>query len=360
MTAGRILVVIGTRPEAIKLAPVIRRLGRQAVVVSTGQHREMLTPLVSRLGIPLERDLQVMTPGQSLTSLAATLLERFPSVLDEYRPRAVVVQGDTTTAMAAALSAFLNKIPVAHVEAGLRSGQLNDPFPEEANRRVIGQLATWHYAPTPRAAGNLAASGVSGEVILTGNTVVDNLVWSTANGLGQHQWTTRAHRVLVTLHRRENQGLSMRLIAESLEKIATRGDVEILLPLHKSPTVRASLSGLAGVPGIRLTDPLDYFDFVATLAESTLVLTDSGGVQEEAPTFGKPVLVLRRTTERPEAVEAGSARLIGTDPQAVFQHTNQLLDDENAYEAMTTSVNPFGDGHAAERICGHLIEKTGS
>lgn len=358
MNTRRILVIIGTRPEAIKLAPVIRELDDQAVVVSTGQHREMLAPLLARLGIRVETDLKAMTPGATPTQLAATLLQQLPDVLDRHQPRAVVVQGDTTTALAAALSAFLAKIPVAHVEAGLRSGRLDDPFPEEGNRRLVGQLATWHYAPTPRAAANLRSSGVAGDILTTGNTVVDNLLWAIASVQGAPQWRTQQHRILVTLHRRENQGHTMSALAEALARIAARGDVEILLPLHKSPAVRASLNSLADTPGVRLTEPLDYFDFVATLASSKLILTDSGGVQEEAPTFSKPVLVLRRTTERPEAIESGSARLVGTNPAAVVDATHRLLDDPLDYAAMTINASPFGDGRAAERICTHLLQVT--
>ena len=349
------LVVIGTRPEAIKLAPIVRLLGDEAIVVSTGQHREMLIPLMERLGISPDADLQTMRPGQSLSSLTAALMVGLASVIQRVEPRSVIVQGDTTSAMTAALCAFYQKIDVAHVEAGLRSGVRDNPFPEEVNRRIISQIARWNFAPTLRAGDNLRRSGVDGEIEVTGNTVVDNLHWVMSEGLGRSHFVSAKKRILVTLHRRENQGAVMEDLAAALIGIAGRGDVEILLPLHKSPTVRQSLSSLHGRSGIRLIEPMDYFDFVSTMASSSIVLTDSGGVQEEAPTFGKPVLVLRETTERPEAVDAGMARLVGVDCNVVVKHTTELLDDALAYEAMAGGSNPYGDGRAAERIVGHLL-----
>jgi len=357
-----VAVVFGTRPEAIKLAPVIREFadrGREPVVVNTGQHRELLDPLLTRLGIPVSVTLDVMRDNQPLSGLTARLSDSLGEALRKFRPDAVVVQGDTTTALCGALTAFYERIPVAHVEAGLRSGVLDDPFPEELNRRLVSRLTRWHFAPTSRAADALRGEGIgSSDVELTGNTVIDNLFWMVARKLGQSAFISEGpevRRILVTLHRRENQGYRMRGVADVLRRLAGRGDVEIVLPLHRSPSVREVLvPALGGHAGITLVEALDYADFTASLAACDLVITDSGGVQEEAPSLGKPVLVARDTTERPEAIEAGAARLVGTDVAALHDAATALLDDASLYASMASVVNPFGDGKAAARIVDRL------
>lgn len=357
MSSRNVLVVLGTRPEAIKLAPVVRALQAtpqlEPVVISTGQHREMLDQMLVQLEISPVEDLRVMRERQSLPTLTATLIEKMSDVVRRHRPAAVVVQGDTTTAFAGGLAAFYEQVPIAHVEAGLRSGSLVNPFPEEANRQLLSRLATWHFAPTQTAGNNLTRENPpSAQIHVTGNTSIDNLLWARTTSRGHSAFTGDGRRkVLVTLHRRENQGSTMQGIAEAIARIARRGDVEIVLPLHKSPAVREALVPiLSGLSAVRLVEPLDYFEFTATMAASELVVTDSGGVQEEAPSLGKPVLVVRENTERPEAVEAGVARLIGVSGEAVHRHVCELLDDERAYASMARAVNPFGDGHAAARI----------
>jgi UDP-N-acetylglucosamine 2-epimerase (non-hydrolysing) len=355
--------VLGTRPEAIKLAPVVRAMSDAPeltpVVVVTGQHREMVDQMLGMLDVTVSHDLHVMRDRQELSALTARLMDGLGVVIRAERPDVVVVQGDTTTALCGALAAFYERIPVAHVEAGLRTGVADNPFPEELNRTLVGRIARWHFAPTLRAAANLEAEAVPDEhIVVTGNTVIDNLLWVRGQDVGATAFRTAdgTRRVLVTLHRRENQGGDMAAIARSLRRLADRGDVELLLPLHRSPAVRdALLPVLGGHPAVTLTDPLGYFDFVASLAACDLVMTDSGGIQEEAPTLGKPVLVLRTTTERPEAVEAGAAKLIGTDPEDVYAHAARLLDDPGEHAAMAHAGNPFGDGRAAERIVTRLL-----
>jgi len=356
------MLVLGTRPEAIKLAPVARAMATAAqfepIVVTTGQHREMLHQMLGLLYVDVRIALDVMRRRQQLSDLTARLVRDLGGVMREQRPDLVLVQGDTTTALAGALAAFYEKIPVAHVEAGLRTGVIDNPFPEELNRSLIGRIARWHFAPTPAAARHLTGEGIPEEqVFVTGNTVIDNLMWVLAEGTGTSAFGGAAKRILVTLHRRENQGERMRGMGRALTRLAARGDVEIVLPLHKSPAVReVLLPELEGQRGISLVEPLGYLDFAATLAECDLVLTDSGGIQEEAPSLSKPALVLRTTTERPEAVEAGAARLIGTDPEAIVSWANRLLDDPAEYRRMATAGNPFGDGTASARILSQLAE----
>ncbi|MEV0739838.1 UDP-N-acetylglucosamine 2-epimerase (non-hydrolyzing) [Streptomyces sp. NPDC050549] len=358
----RAMLVLGTRPEAIKLAPVARAMavGEQfePIVVTTGQHREMLHQMLGLLRVDVRIALDVMRNRQQLSELTARLVGELGEVMRDQRPDLVVVQGDTTTALAGALAAFYEKIPVAHVEAGLRTGVMDNPFPEELNRCLIGRIARWHFAPTARAARHLTDEGVAAEqVFTTGNTVIDNLLWVLAEGTGTSAFRTAGRRVLVTLHRRENQGERMRGMGRALCRLAARGDVEIVLPLHRSPAVReVLLPELEGRQGVSLVEPLGYLDFAATLAECDLVLTDSGGIQEEAPSLGKPTLVLRTTTERAEAVDAGAARLVGTDPDAVVSAAEELLDDPTVYRRMATAGNPFGDGRAASRILTQLAE----
>jgi UDP-N-acetylglucosamine 2-epimerase (non-hydrolysing) len=354
-----VTIVLGTRPEAIKLAPVIHAF-RQAPdfrvrVVLTGQHREMVSQVMGLFGLSADHDLALMAPNQTLTHVTCAALQGLRQEFMAHRPALVLVQGDTTTAFASALAAFYEQIPVGHVEAGLRTDDLFDPFPEEANRRLISQLGQLHFAPTQRSAANLKASGVVGEVHVTGNTVIDALLqmadtapeWCVSGLDWQHQRV-----LLATVHRRENWGERLEDIGRGFLAVLDRfPDTALLLPLHRNPTVREPLQALLGDhPRAFLTEPLDYDRLVAAMRGCTLLLTDSGGLQEEAPALGKPVLVLRRTTERPEAVEAGTARLIGTDPDAIVAETSRLLEDPDAYGAMAQAHNPFGDGHASERI----------
>ena len=358
-TPHNVCIVLGTRPEAIKLAPVIQAFQAaddfQTRVVLTGQHREMVTQVMELFGITADHDLALMAPRQTLTHITCAALEGLKQEFESHRPDLVLVQGDTTTAFAAALAAFYEQIPVGHVEAGLRTDNLLDPFPEEANRRLISQLAQLHFAPTDRSAANCRASGVVGDILTTGNTVIDALLLMAEqaapfvlDGFDPAQ----QRLILVTVHRRENWGERLHSIGQGLLQLLERyPDVAILLPLHRNPTVREPLQALLGThPRAHLCEPLDYDRLVAAMREATLVLSDSGGLQEEAPALGKPVLVLRRTTERPEAVEAGTARLIGTETSAIVAEASRLLDDHEAYDAMARAHNPFGDGKASGRI----------
>ncbi|MFQ6395535.1 non-hydrolyzing UDP-N-acetylglucosamine 2-epimerase [Nocardia sp. KC 131] len=359
------MLVLGTRPEAIKLAPVVRAMNASALfeplVVTTGQHREMLHQMLDLFQACDRIELDVMRERQQLSALTARLIDGLGEVIREQQPDLVVVQGDTTTALAGALAAFYERVPVAHVEAGLRTGMPNNPFPEEINRRLIARVARWHFAPTARAAEHLQAEGVAESTIFTtGNTVIDNLLWVLSQGAGRNHFGTDLRHILLTLHRRENQGDTMCHMGSAIRRLADRGDVEIVVPLHKSPAVReALLPELTDHPNIRVVEPLDYMDFSATLAACDLVLTDSGGIQEEAPALGKPTLVLRTTTERPEAVEVGAAKLVGIEPDAIVDAAAALLDDHAAYKRMANAGNPFGDGHAGDRIVAQLAADFG-
>ena len=355
----RVTIVLGTRPEAIKLAPVIRAFQNASAlrtrVVLTGQHREMVSQVMDLFQLSADRDLNLMAPRQTLTHVTCAALEGLREDFQAYPPQLVLVQGDTTTAFAAGLAAFYEQIPVGHVEAGLRTDNLLDPFPEEANRRLLSQIATLHFAPTQKAEANLRASGVVGEVSVTGNTVIDALLLmaETAPQISFDGLDWDNQRViLATVHRRENWGERLKDIASGMLQVLDRHpDTALLLPLHRNPTVREPLQALLGNhPRVVLTEPLDYDRLVAAMKGCTLLLTDSGGLQEEAPALGKPVLVLRRTTERPEAVEAGTARLVGTDSTIILEEASRLLSDAAAYEAMSRAVNPFGDGKASQRI----------
>jgi UDP-N-acetylglucosamine 2-epimerase len=365
-----VLSVFGTRPEAVKMAPVVRELaarpGVRSVVCVTAQHREMLDQVLDTFAIRPDYDLGLMRERQDLAQLAAGALTALSPVLDEVRPDAVLVQGDTTTALAAALAAFYRRVPVGHVEAGLRTGDRYSPFPEEINRRVVGVVATWHFAPTERAARALRAEGVDpGDIFVTGNTVVDALLAVVRErpeaapaipGLNG-----RERLVLVTAHRRENFGAPLEGICAALRTLVERHeDLRIVYPVHLNPAVQEPVRRLlADHPRIALLPPLDYAPFAHLIRRADLILTDSGGIQEEAPAFGTPVLVLRRDTERPEAIEAGTARLVGTDPAAIVAEAGRLLDDPAAYAAMARAGNPFGDGTAARRIVDILLERLG-
>jgi UDP-N-acetylglucosamine 2-epimerase (non-hydrolysing) len=360
----RVATILGTRPEVIKLAPVVGELRRnpetESVLVATGQHREMLDQMLEQFDLETDVDLGVMRPDQRLSDLTAELVRGLGDTLAAIRPDWVLVQGDTSTTLCGALAAFYESVPVAHVEAGLRSGDDRAPFPEEANRRLVTRLADLHLCPTPGSAANLVAESVpAAQVRVTGNTVIDTLLWAVerARALTPPVQRSRPRRILLTLHRRESHGEAMRDVCEVVREVARRGDTEVVFPVHRSPAVRdVVLPALMGVAGVHLCEPLDYLDFVHVLDSSDLVLTDSGGIQEEAPTLGKPVLVLRDTTERPEAVEAGVARVVGTTPAVVHAAVNTLLDDRRAYEAMAHPENPFGDGRASARVVKALAE----
>lgn len=361
MDQRTVLLVYGTRPEAIKMAPLVHALratGRyEAPVAVTGQHREMLDQVNALFGINPDHDLNIIQPRQTLAGITEKTLQGVTEVLHNVMPDAVVVQGDTTTAMAAGLAAFYQGIPVVHLEAGLRSGNLNSPFPEEANRRLLGQIATLHLAPTATGRDNLLSEGVRPEnIAVTGNTVIDALLGTVKRDLEFAEPALRAitagrRILLVTIHRRENLGQAMAGVGRALARLAAQcPGMEIVLPVHRNPAVReAVLPEVAGVPNITITEPLGYLDFTKLLGLCHVVLTDSGGVQEEAPALGKPVLVMRDNTERPEAVDAGTARLVGTDEQAIVDAVNALIRDPAEYSAMAKAVNPYGDGGAAER-----------
>ena len=364
--AHKILTVFGTRPEAIKLFPLLHLLDADERFASrvcvSAQHRGMLDQVLGIADIAPDHDLDLMRPDQSLDALTAALLTGIGKVLNEEGPDIVVVQGDTATAMAGGLAAYYRKIPVCHVEAGLRSGDIHHPWPEEVNRKIIGNFAAIHCAPTETAAESLRRENVAPNTLhVTGNTVIDALHWVTrriaeqpslAAGLARIERRFAGKRIIgMTTHRRENFGDGMAAIAGAVRRIAAREDVAIVFPVHLNPNVRAVMNeALAGLDNVALIEPLDYPHFARLLDIATLMLTDSGGVQEEAPALGKPVLVMRETTERPEGVAAGTAKLVGTDADRIVAETGLLLDDRNAYEAMARAHNPFGDGHASERI----------
>ena len=361
-----ILIIFGTRPEAIKLFPVVAALRADARfkvrVCVSAQHRGMLDQVLEIAGIIPDHDLDLMKPDQTLDALTAALLTGLGQVMDLEQPARVIVQGDTATAMCGALAAYYRKIPVDHVEAGLRSGDIYQPWPEEVNRKIIGTIASLHFAPTEVSAAALIAENVDpARVHVTGNTVIDALHWVTAriaaepalaSGLAELEARFKGKRIIgVTSHRRENFGGGLANIADAIRRIAARDDVAIIFPVHPNPNVRAVMDrALAGLANVALIEPLDYPHFAHLLSLAEIMLTDSGGVQEEAPALGKPVLVMRETTERPEGVTAGTARLVGTDADNIVTEIFTLLDDKAAYEAMARAHNPFGDGQTARRI----------
>jgi UDP-N-acetylglucosamine 2-epimerase (non-hydrolysing) len=362
----RILTIFGTRPEAIKLFPLVHALDTDKRFISnvcvSGQHRDMLDQVLAIAGLVPDHDLDVMQPGQTLDALTANLLSGLGQVMDAEKPDWVVVQGDTATAMTGALAAYYRKIPVAHVEAGLRSGNIHHPWPEEVNRKIIGTIARLHLAPTETSAEALRRENVAPETIhVTGNTVIDALHWITqriarepglAGGLAELEARFAGKRIIgVTSHRRENFGGGLEAIADAIREIARRDDVALIFPVHPNPNVRAVMdNALSGLDNVALIAPLDYPHFARLLDICHLMLSDSGGVQEEAPALGKPVLVMRETTERPEGVAAGTARLVGTDSKRIVAEVTRLLDDEAAYAKMARAHNPFGDGRSVGRI----------
>lgn len=355
----QVYIILGTRPEAIKLAPVIQVFQKspsfELRVILTGQHREMVEQVMQLFNLKADDDLEIMQPKQSLSDITCRSLRGLEELFQKNKPDLVIVQGDTTTAFAAALAAFYQKIPVGHVEAGLRTDNIYNPYPEEANRRLISQLTQLHFAPTTLAVENLQRSGVLGEIHLTGNTVIDALLNVAAiepacnvPGLNWNEYRV----LLSTVHRRENWGEPLQAIAQGFLQILNKfPDTALVLPLHRNPTVREPLQALLSKhPRVFLTEPLDYAELVGAIGRSHFLLTDSGGLQEEAPSLGKPVLVLRETTERPEAVTAGTAKLVGTESESILAGAAELLSNPAAYDAMANAINPFGDGHAAERI----------
>ena len=359
----KVMLVFGTRPEAIKMAPLVKMLLADkehfsTVVCVTGQHREMLDQVLSIFQITPQYDLNIMKQGQDLYDVTARVLLEMRGILRQENPDLVLVHGDTTTSMAAALAAFYQQIPVGHVEAGLRTHNILSPWPEELNRQMTARIATWHFTPTPLGKENLMKEGIDEHKIhITGNTVIDALHWMTKE-LGLHEGDALTDRriVLITGHRRENFGPGFVHVCQAIKTLANKyPTVDFIYPVHPNPHVREAIQKVFGQAecapsNLKLISPLNYVDFVTLMAKSTIVLTDSGGVQEESPGLGKPVLVMRDTTERPEAVAAGTVKLVGTDYDKIVAEVSLLLDDEQVYQQMSKAVNPYGDGHACERI----------
>ena len=368
----KILAVFGTRPEAIKMAPVVGELQRRAAqgdlsyaVCVTAQHRHMLDQMLDTFGIRADYDLGLMRVSQSLTQIAANVLKELTPVIHDAQPDWVIVQGDTTTVAAASLAAYYSRVKVAHVEAGLRSHNKWEPFPEEMNRRIAGTIADVHFAPTLRAKANLVGEGITEDTIhVTGNTSIDalRLIADTPRPCGLNELIgspvqSDKKLVLVTAHRRENLGVPLENICEAIRSLSIDyPDIQIVYPVHMNPAVQDPVARiLSGLPNVSLTKPVDYVSMVHLMSASYLILTDSGGIQEEAPGLGKPVLIMREVTERPEGVEAGVAQLVGTDANRILNATRTLLEDTDAYQSMARAVNPYGDGHAAERIVNALL-----
>jgi len=364
----KVLTVFGTRPEAIKMAPLVHALAKdpyfEAKVCVTAQHREMLDQVLNLFSIVPDYDLDIMQPGQGLTEITCRILEGLKPILESFKPDVVLVHGDTTTTIAASLAAFYQRIPVGHVEAGLRTGDLSSPWPEEANRTLTGHLAMYHFSPTQNARQNLLRENIlDKQIFVTGNTVIDALFWvrdTVLNNENLHSELAARYPfldeskklVLVTGHRRESFGQGFEQICHALVDIAAKHqDVQIVYPVHLNPNVSEPVNRILGhVKNIILIEPQDYLPFLWLMTHAWLILTDSGGIQEEAPSLGKPVLVMRETTERPEAIEAGTVRLVGTDRQRIVEEVTHLLQDNDAWQAMSRAHNPYGDGQACERI----------
>lgn len=369
----KIMVVFGTRPEAIKMAPVVHALQAhpdlEPIVTVTAQHRRMLDQVLEIFAIRPDYDLDIMQPGQTLSDITSKILLGMPAVFEKAKPDLVLVHGDTSTTLATALAAFYARIPVGHVEAGLRTGNMQAPWPEEANRRLTAPLTLHHFAPTERSRDNLLAENIPADtIVVTGNTVIDALL-----EVDQRIRTDRAIRdslaerfpfvdptrrlVLVTGHRRENFGNGFERICKALAAVAQRDDIQIVYPVHLNPNVQEPVHRhLSGLANVHLIEPQEYLPFVYLMQQSHVILTDSGGVQEEAPSLGKPVLVMRDTTERPEALHAGTVRLVGTDDGLIVEQLNLLLDDSSTYSSMSEAHNPYGDGLAAARIIDRIVQ----
>ncbi|WP_175946821.1 non-hydrolyzing UDP-N-acetylglucosamine 2-epimerase [Burkholderia pyrrocinia] len=374
----KILLVFGTRPEAIKMAPLVRVLKAQTdvdvKVCVTAQHREMLDQVLTLFDIKPDYDLNLMRQSQTLTDVTTGILQAIGLVFDELRPDVVLVHGDTTTTLAVSLAAFYRYLPVGHVEAGLRSGDIWSPWPEELNRRVTDAVSSWHFAPTGKARDNLLSEGVpAGSVVLTGNTVIDALhevkrmldhnTELTEKVAANFPFLEPSRRVvLITGHRRESFGEPFRHFCEALSMLANRyRDAQFVYPLHMNPNVREPARALlGGLPNIYLIEPQEYLSFVFLMSRAHFIITDSGGIQEEGPALGKPVLVTRDTTERPEAIQAGTARLVGTNQERIVWEASRLFDNESAYGEMSRASNPYGDGHASERIVHALMRTPGA
>ena len=358
-----VAIVFGTRPDAVKMAPVVHSMAANpainCITIVTAQHREMLDEVLGLFEIKPAYDLKVMTEGQSLTDVTTRVLERMSSVLEDCKPDVVLVHGDTTTSTASALAAYYKKIPVGHVEAGLRTDTIYEPFPEEMNRRMTGVIATHHFAPTPTAKANLLAEGKNpASILVTGNTVIDAFLWVNARVQpGDAPEVDTPRMLFVEAHRRENLGEPMAQICRALKTVVeAHPDLSIVWPVHPNPAVVEVVRRvLDGVPRVRLMQPMSYRRLVAAIGRATLIATDSGGLQEEGPCLGRPVLVLRRVTERPEGIIAGTLRLIGTEEEAVTRNLNELLDDRAAYDRMAKASNPYGDGKASDRIAKSLL-----
>lgn len=374
----KVMLVFGTRPEAIKMAPLVHRLKSQpnafdVTVCVTAQHREMLDQVLRMFGIRPEIDLDLMRPGQELSDITANILQRMKMVLANKKPDLLLVHGDTTTTLAAAMAGFYADVQVGHVEAGLRTYDMQAPFPEEFNRQVTSKIAKWHFAPTEQSRRNLILEGVHDRsIVVTGNTVIDALHWTLARIQSDSGRADRLDAfisqflsfdwkkdrfVLITGHRRENFGVGIRQICEALKDLAHQfGDLQFVYPLHMNPNIREPVGNLLmDVPNIHLIEPLDYEPFIYLLKHSYLVLTDSGGVQEEAPSLGKPVLVMRDVTERPEAVASGTVELVGTNRRKIVNGVSKLIEDEAKHKKMSRSQNPYGDGNACDRIAQTLL-----
>lgn len=368
----KVLTIFGTRPEAIKMAPLVHALAKDNAfdsrVCVTAQHREMLDQVLQLFAIKPDYDLNIMQPGQGLTEITCRILTGLKPVLEEFKPDVVLVHGDTTTTLSASLAAFYQQIPIGHVEAGLRTGDLLSPWPEEGNRCLTGHLANWHFAPTETSRSNLLREGISESgIVVTGNTVIDALLW--VRDLIAYSPERVAHfadnfsfidpekkLILVTGHRRESFGGGFERICNALAQIARQHpEAQILYPMHMNPQVREPVQRiLQGIDNVVLIEPQDYLPFIYLMDRAYLILTDSGGVQEEAPSLGKPVLVMRDTTERPEAVDAGTVKLVGTDTATIVREVSTLLSDSEAYHTMSRAHNPYGDGHACSRILAAL------
>ncbi len=368
----RVLTVFGTRPEAIKMAPVVKALQEdprfQSQLCVTAQHRQMLDQVLDLFALKPHFDLNIMRPGQSLYDITGNILLGLQEVFSSHRYDYVLVHGDTTTTMTAALAAFYQKIPVGHVEAGLRTGNIYAPWPEEINRSIVGRIATTHFAPTERARKALLSEGVKNKLIcVTGNTVIDALkqvvqrlqIDTTLDATLKakfHYLDDSKRLILVTGHRRESFGDGFECICKALRKLADRGDVQIVYPVHLNPSVQEPANRILGdAPNVNLIEPQDYLPFVYLMSRAYLIITDSGGVQEEAPSLGKPVLVMRDTTERPEALDAGTIRLVGTDETKIVSEASRLLDKASCYQSMSRALNPYGDGMASARIIKRLL-----
>lgn len=377
----KVLTVFGTRPEAIKMAPLVKTLAAhpriEARVCVTGQHRQMLDQVLSLFDITPDYDLDIMQPQQTLSSVTSHILLKLEPVLRQYSPDLVLVHGDTSTTLAAALAAYYQKIAVGHVEAGLRTGDIYSPWPEEANRCLTGSLATWHFAPTLQTQENLLRENVpSHKILVTGNTVIDALLMVKNKLQNQPELKNKLHNtfnfirkdsrmVLITGHRRENFGEGFERICQGIQNLAKKyPDVDFVYPVHLNPNVREPVNRLLrNMPHVHLIEPQEYLPFVYLMTQAHLILTDSGGIQEEAPSLGKPVLVMRETTERPEAVAAGTVKLVGTDVETIVCEVTRLMDDTNAYDQMARAHNPYGDGRASKRIVEFIAkyeEPTGS